>query len=511
MKQVLAAAIDGQATLAAQSAVAADEGAVWARRNRAATHIQGAHQRWRSRKDARALRLATAASVAARAARQEVEAVVRAIVIRVQQDDELERAHHAQEEAEQRASEMEAMLLALRAEQQQQVVAHAAELAALHEAAEVEAQRQAEAEAAAAAQHDAAQRIQRWWRRLRWGRTIKKLVARQRAEEAAALAEQARVRAELEEATAKVRAESEAMLQAVKEEAAALKQQGEQQAVQAAEIQLKLEEEQRQRAQIVHEHQQKEVAAAAEQAEEVRQLVEAGGPPPGAGAEAALEWAEAQEPTKMLQQQHAAAWLALLHDAGFEGWLVKRGARGLKKGWKRRWFTLSGSSLSYYARAEVATCNDSDKAASEQKLKGEIDLSGCLKIRPSEGGKERPFELELVYDTRVYRLAAEDKPMFCKWLAVLSARYSVAAPAARASASQTGGRPGSSSSSASGSAAVPLPLPPSVPVLTPESPLEPVLTAKQQSELEATIVAVSGSAVDAAIEIVLEGDQFLRS
>jgi hypothetical protein len=117
-----------------------------------------------------------------------------------------------------------------------------------------------------------------------------------------------------------------------------------------------------------------------------------------------------------LQNKQSASYLALLRQAEMEGWLSKRGDRGLIKSWKRRWFTLSGDTLTYYVEPPAE-----GKIAEK---KGEIALAGCLKVRPG-GGKEKPFELELVYDARVYRLAADDKATFGRWLAVLGARYSV--------------------------------------------------------------------------------------
>ena len=286
---------------------------------------------------------------------------------------------------EQRAAEMEASLAALRAEQVAALAAHAAELAGLHAAAAAKAEAEAVAEAVAAKQNAAAKRIQSWWRQRRWMETIRMMLARKREAEAAAAAEQARVRAELEAATAKVRAESEVLLRVAEEEAAALKQVGEQRAAQAAELSSRLDAEVKQREEFVLQVKQEEEAVAAEVAEEVRQLVESGGPPPGADAMDALAWAAEQNPMELLSVEHAAAWLGLLRDCEFDGWLSKRGARGIKKGWKRRWFMLGpGYTLEYFTTAE-----HTDK-------KGQVDLSGCLKVRPAEGGRERPFEIELV-------------------------------------------------------------------------------------------------------------------
>eukprot|EP01052_Picozoa_sp_SAG31_P018817 SAG31_NODE_1348_length_8693_cov_4.345008_4_plen_192_part_00 len=101
----------------------------------------------------------------------------------------------------------------------------------------------------------------------------------------------------------------------------------------------------------------------------------------------------------------------------FEGWLLKRGAKGFVKSWKRRYFVLNSNNALEYFTTDAKT-----------EKKGEVDLHGCLKVRPVEASKERPFELELVFDSRLYRLAAEDQQELCQWLAMLASRYTVATP-----------------------------------------------------------------------------------
>ena len=46
-------------------------------------------------------------------------------------------------------------------------------------------------------------------------------------------------------------------------------------------------------------------------------------------------------------------------------------------------------------------------------------------VRGSTARDKRPHELEIIFDKRKYRLAADNAQDYGQWLAVLSARYSV--------------------------------------------------------------------------------------
>ena len=74
----------------------------------------------------------------------------------------------------------------------------------------------------------------------------------------------------------------------------------------------------------------------------------------------------------------ANAYLSLLRDHQMEGWLSKRGAKGLKKGWKRRYCVLRLNKLEYFER--FVNLSGGASADSDSAKKGEIDLTDCLKV-----------------------------------------------------------------------------------------------------------------------------------
>ena len=87
----------------------------------------------------------------------------------------------------------------------------------------------------------------------------------------------------------------------------------------------------------------------------------------------------------------------------YDGWLTKQGAK--RKTWKKRWFELRGSMLSYYVAP-----------AGEEK--GALDLrhNAVQQVRVSTAENTERYELEIVCEGRTYRLACEHSEDRREWI-----------------------------------------------------------------------------------------------
>eukprot|EP00039_Didymoeca_costata_P003608 m.68656 g.68656 ORF g.68656 m.68656 type:complete len:1122 (-) comp11989_c0_seq1:74-3439(-) len=90
-----------------------------------------------------------------------------------------------------------------------------------------------------------------------------------------------------------------------------------------------------------------------------------------------------------------------------EGFLMKKGA--FWKAWKRRWFVLTETSISYYAED------------SRGPLKGEIEIENITEVKKVEKEKEAPdcplhYVFSFVSDKRVYLLAVDSYTESERWI-----------------------------------------------------------------------------------------------
>jgi hypothetical protein len=110
-----------------------------------------------------------------------------------------------------------------------------------------------------------------------------------------------------------------------------------------------------------------------------------------------------------------------------EGWLKKRGAVGLVKSYKDRFFELAENQLNvelkYYADF------------SKQKLKGQVNLNEVLEIRNLE-----KFRFDIVMsNSRVFELDAPDAEQKQRWLKIISSKSEVPISGAEVAGAGSGG------------------------------------------------------------------------
>eukprot|EP00761_Pharyngomonas_kirbyi_P008830 gb/GECH01008842.1/.p1 GENE.gb/GECH01008842.1/~~gb/GECH01008842.1/.p1 ORF type:complete len:616 (+),score=180.08 gb/GECH01008842.1/:1-1848(+) len=82
------------------------------------------------------------------------------------------------------------------------------------------------------------------------------------------------------------------------------------------------------------------------------------------------------------------------------GWLKKKGAKGIYKSWKRRFFVMEGDRISYYEKEDSTT------------PKGHIDIPDIIHVL--EGGGKNAFNV-VSRTKRVYELQAESPEDYSKW------------------------------------------------------------------------------------------------
>ena len=92
-----------------------------------------------------------------------------------------------------------------------------------------------------------------------------------------------------------------------------------------------------------------------------------------------------------------------------EGWLTKEGRRF--KSWKRRWFRLEGSTLSYY----------SDRVAA--KPKGSISLESCA-VQQAQDRTDTRSCMELITEGRKLYFQADTEAIAHEWALALNNRIS---------------------------------------------------------------------------------------
>ncbi|KAH7830901.1 putative Rho GTPase-activating protein 22/24/25 [Monocercomonoides exilis] len=91
-----------------------------------------------------------------------------------------------------------------------------------------------------------------------------------------------------------------------------------------------------------------------------------------------------------------------------EGWLTKQGH--FMKNWKRRWFSLRGSTLYYYEKP------------TSTKESGSIPLSGC-QVTNAEEKSDKPFCFHISYPhstgQKEYFICAEDVNQMNAWVGAI--------------------------------------------------------------------------------------------
>lgn len=94
-----------------------------------------------------------------------------------------------------------------------------------------------------------------------------------------------------------------------------------------------------------------------------------------------------------------------------QGWLWKRGAKGLTRGWKRRWFERVGDELHYFV-------NSVDPGT----FKGRIILRNIVSVGPSTDRKRKDGRhgFDVITPQRIYELLAENEQMASSWASALS-------------------------------------------------------------------------------------------
>mmetsp|Transcript_4272 Transcript_4272/g.11934 ORF Transcript_4272/g.11934 Transcript_4272/m.11934 type:complete len:237 (+) Transcript_4272:244-954(+) len=93
--------------------------------------------------------------------------------------------------------------------------------------------------------------------------------------------------------------------------------------------------------------------------------------------------------------------------SALQGWLSKRGKKGVTKGWKRRWFVHVGDELQYYVTP--------DDAAS---LKGSISLSDILSVTATAPANKATGKTAFQINTppRIYQLMADNEEAMRYWV-----------------------------------------------------------------------------------------------
>ena len=93
----------------------------------------------------------------------------------------------------------------------------------------------------------------------------------------------------------------------------------------------------------------------------------------------------------------------------FSGWLKKEG--GFVHNWKRRWFELRGTNLSYYTEKGGV-------------LKGSVDLTKDSNIETTELLNQPGFTVQTAPNSRVYKIVAEKQEDRDKWVSELRNLFS---------------------------------------------------------------------------------------
>ena len=94
-------------------------------------------------------------------------------------------------------------------------------------------------------------------------------------------------------------------------------------------------------------------------------------------------------------------------DGPLRGWLLKKGVKGVAKGWKRRWFQQVGNEICYYVNKDAT-----------DTLKGSICLDDVISVHPtsSEKRKDGRSGFRLNTPQRIYNLLAENEAMMSYWV-----------------------------------------------------------------------------------------------
>eukprot|EP00301_Raphidiophrys_heterophryoidea_P016435 c2600_g1_i1.p1 GENE.c2600_g1_i1~~c2600_g1_i1.p1 ORF type:complete len:144 (-),score=5.10 c2600_g1_i1:341-772(-) len=88
------------------------------------------------------------------------------------------------------------------------------------------------------------------------------------------------------------------------------------------------------------------------------------------------------------------------------GYMTKLG--NVVRNWRRRWFVLSGNTLSYFKNREDTT------------PAGVIDLRYCRTVKVCMDNVGRPYTLEVAIPNRTYYLSCDEEDEMNEWLGAIS-------------------------------------------------------------------------------------------